>query len=122
MSISVFVELRFWLLVLFSLVLPVAIYAGLLARRAISRRAVLALGVVLVLIAGIDVYLLKSLATLARHTVSLADDALFLSELSVALYAMPAMFGGIGVNLISHVLIRHLSEAERQFERENPGE
>lgn len=119
MSQSVFVELRFWALVVFSLVLPTGLYAALLATRAISRGAVLAFGVVLVLVAGVDVYLLQTLASLARGTHSLADDALFLSEIRIALYVLPLMFGGIGVNLISHVLLRHLFEAETRFEREH---
>ncbi len=119
MSQSVFVELRFWALVVFSLVLPAGLYAGLLATRSISRGAVLAFGVVLVLVAGVDVYLLQTLASLARGTHSLADDALFLSEVRIALYVLPLMFGGIGVNLISHVLLRHLFEAETRFEREH---
>ncbi|MDP4073339.1 hypothetical protein [Acidovorax sp. A1169] len=121
MNASVFVELRFWVLVAFSLVLPAGIYAALLRTRAISRLAVLGFGIALVLIAGVDVYLLQSLAALARHTPSLADDAVFLSELSIALYVLPVVFGGIGVNLISHVLLHHLTEAEKRFEREHPG-
>lgn len=118
MQNSVFVELHFWLLVLFSVVLPLAIYAGLWTRRKIGPVAVLVFGVMLVLIAGIDVYLLQHLTAVARHSASLADDKVFLSELSVALYALPVMFGGIGVNLISHVLLRHLNAAEKRFERE----
>ena len=49
MSLSVFVELRFWVLVAFSLVLPAGIYGLLLATRSISRVAVLGFGVALVL-------------------------------------------------------------------------
>jgi hypothetical protein len=30
------------------------------------------------------------------------------------------MFGGIGVNVISHVLVRHLVEAESRFAVEHP--
>ncbi len=119
MSLSVFVEVRFWMLVIFSLVLPAGIYGVLLATRSISSRAVLAFGVALVLIAGVDVYLLQSLSSLAKASPSLADDALFLSEISIALYVLPVVFGGIGVNLISHVLLRHLTEAEKRFEREH---
>ncbi|WP_422843544.1 hypothetical protein [Acidovorax sp. M2(2025)] len=121
MSLSVFVELRFWVLVVFSLVLPAAIYAVLLASRSISRAAVLGFGVALVLIAGVDGYLLQSLANLAKISPSLADDAVFLSELSIGLYVLPLVCGGIGVNLISHVLLRHLGEAEARFEKEHPG-
>ena len=119
MSLSVFLELRFWLLVGFSLVLPVGIYALLLVTRSISRWAVLGFGVALVLIAGVDVYLLQSIAAQAKSTPSLADDAWFSSELTIALYLLPVVFGGIGVNLISHVLLRHLTEAEGWFDSEH---
>ena len=117
MSLSVFVELRFWVLVAFSVVLPAGIYGLLLRTRAISRMAVLGFGIALVLISGVDVYLLQSLAAVAKNTPSLADDAVFISELSIALYILPVVFGGIGVNLISHVLLRHLTEAEKRFDR-----
>ena len=121
LALSVFVELRFWLLVVFSVVLPAALYAALMAIRAISRAAVavpaLALALALVLVAGVDVHLLQSLAALAKATLSVVDDGVLLSELSIALYALPLMLGGIGVNLISHVLLRHLEHAEKRFER-----
>ena len=116
---SVFVELRFWLLVAFSVVVPAGIYGALLVTRSISRFAVLWFGVAMVLIAGVDVYLLQTLATLAHTTTSLTDDIVFTSELTVALYVLPLVFGGMGVNLISHVLLRHLSEAEGRFDREH---
>lgn len=119
MNQSVFVELRFWLLVVFSVVVPAGIYGALLVTRSISRFAVLWFGVALVLIAGMDVYLLQTLATLAHTTTSLTDDIVFTSELTVALYVLPLVFGGIGVNLVSHVLLRHLTEAERRFDREH---
>lgn len=118
MPTTVFVELKFWLLVLFSLVAPVLIYAVLLGKRAVSRTTVLVLGLALVLIAGIDMYLLQSLVAMAKSSPSLADDAVFLSELTLGLYLLPALFAGIGINVISHVLIRHLDEAERRFEEE----
>ena len=56
----------------------------------------------------------------AKTTPSLADDAWFSSELTIALYLLPVVFGGIGVNLISHVLLHHLTAAEELFEREHP--
>jgi hypothetical protein len=116
MSVTVFVEARFWLLVVLSFVVPVAIYVGLLAKRAISPIAVLLLGLTMVLVAALDVYLLQSLAEMAKVTSSLVDDAMFLSELSIGLYVLPALFAGVGINVISHVLIRHLDQAERRFE------
>lgn len=120
MTLTVFAELRFWLLVAFSVVLPFILYGALLKKRAVSRTTVLVLGFVFVLIAGLDVYLLRGLSAMARLTPSLADDTVFLSELSVGLYLLPAMFGGIGINLVSHVLLRHLTEAEKLFEQQHP--
>lgn len=119
-SNTVFAQSGFWMLVVFSLVLPALIYGGLLTRRTVSRHSVLLFGLALVVIAGIDVYLLQVLAAAAKRTPSLADDLLFVSELSTALYLLPALFGGTGVNIVSHVLIRHLVEAEINFEREHP--
>lgn len=119
MHSSVFTQWAFWLLVVFSLVLPIGIYGALWRKRAISPNTVLFFGCALVVVAGVDVYLLQILATAARRTPSLADDTVFTSELYTALYLLPAMFGGIGVNIMSHVLIRHLFEAENKFKREH---
>lgn len=116
MESTVFTHLRFWLLVLFSLVLPILVYVVLFKRRSISRNVVPLFGLALVAIAGVDVYLLQSLATAARHTLSLIDDEIFASEISAALYLLPAMIGGIGINVVSQVLVAHLREAERSFD------
>lgn len=59
MSTTMFTEMRFWLLIAFLVVLPFGIYAVLLAKRAISRLTVLMFGFTLVVIAGVDVYLLQ---------------------------------------------------------------
>jgi hypothetical protein len=120
-SQTVFFEATFWLLVLFSFVAPVAIYGVLLRTRSVSAGTVLILALVLIVIAGIDLYLLNRLATMARDSASLVDDAVFLSELRLALFLLPALFAGVGINLISHVLIRHLQKAEARFEAEHPG-
>ena len=120
MNDSVFFQARFVLLVVFSVVLPVAIYAFMLATRAISRRAVLLFGIALIALAGVDVVLLQGMATLARLSLSAVDDLLFNSEVSVALYLLPAVFAGIGTNVVSHILVRHLVDAERQFDKEHP--
>ncbi len=115
---SVFLELEFLLLILFSLVLPAGIYATLFWKTTISRPAVLLFAVSLVLLAGVDLYLLSVLGEMARLTVSAADDRLFNGELRIALYLLPALFAGTGINLVSHVLIHHLSRAEQRFEHE----
>jgi hypothetical protein len=115
MNASVFVEVKFWLLVGLSLLSPAMIYGYLLRKQAIVQSTVALLGACLVSIAAFDVYLLQSLAVAARHSLSTLDDAVFASEVSIALYALPICFGGIGVNVLSHVLISHLSRAERKF-------
>jgi hypothetical protein len=122
MSTTVFAEMRFWVLVASSVVFPFGLYGVLMAKKAISRITVLVLGLTFVLISGVDIYLLRDLSALARLTPSLADDAVFISELSIGLYLLPALFGGIGINLVSHVLVRHLVEAEKQFEKDHQPE
>lgn len=117
-SNTVFTEIRFWLLIVFSVILPFLIYGVLMAKRAISRLAVLLLGVTLVLIAGVDVYLLHSLAAEIKRNTATADDATFINEVSLALYLLPALFAGIGINVVSHILVSHLVEAEERFKQE----
>jgi hypothetical protein len=114
---TVFVELQFWLLVLFSFVVPGIIVWVCLTIRAVSRNAVLALGLLLVAIAGFDFYLLQALARMARLTPSLADDAIFDSEVTVGLYVLPALLAGVGINVTSHVLVQHLTDAQQRFAR-----
>ena len=117
---SVFVELKFWLLVLFSLVAPVVMVWACLSVRALSRNTVLLIGLLLVGIAGFDFYLLQALAQAALKTPSMADDVLFDSEVTVGLYVLPALLAGIGINVTSHVLIQHLTDAQRRFAGEAP--
>lgn len=122
MGNTVFSEIKFWLMMLISFVLPFGLYSVLMMKRAISRQTTLLLGFALVVIAGLDVYILQILAAAAKLTPSLADDAVFVSEVSLALYLLPVMFGGLGVNIISHVLVKHLDEANERFRKEHPDE
>ena len=115
---SVFVEVEFLLLMLFSIVLPVGMYGYMMWKRAISRRTVLLFGLMLVAKSGVTIFLLQRLAMMAKNTPSLLDDRIFDSDFSIALYFVPILFAGIGVNMLSHVLISHLGEAERRFDRE----
>ena len=103
MSCSVFIELRFWLLLLLSVVVSVGIYVALLLRQAVSSFTVLGLGLLLTAIAGLDVYLLQSVTHLATQAPAIADDAVYGSEVTMALYVLPVLVGGIGVDLLSHV-------------------
>jgi hypothetical protein len=115
---SVFFEAEFLALIVFSFILPVGIYFYMMWKRAISRKTVLIFGSILIGISGVDIFLMQRLAVMARNSSSLIDDRIFVSEISVALYLLPVLFAGIGVNLISHVLTNHLTDAERQFDRE----
>ena len=119
MNDSVFVELYFWLLVLCSLIAPVLIYLGFLFKRAVSRTTILILGLALVVISGVDVFLLQSLQNMSKLSPSLLDDAVFNSEVTIGLYLLPALFAGVGIDVIAHVLIRHLDQAQEAFRREH---
>ncbi|MFZ6676555.1 hypothetical protein [Undibacterium sp. Tian12W] len=120
MENTIFSELKFWLMMIASVVMPFGIYSYLILKKAISKKTTLIFGFALVAIAGMDVYFLKVLSAAAKLSPSLADDTIFVSEISLALYLVPAMFGGIGVNIISHVLIKHLDEANQRFKKEHP--
>ena len=116
---TAFYEFEFVILVFTSLLLPSGIYALLLLKKSISHWTVLLLALVLIALSGIDLVLLQKLAEKARMTASSLDNRLFATELSIALYLLPAVFAGIGVNLVSHVLIRHLNRAESRFEHDS---
>ena len=117
---SIFLQLEFFLLVAFSVVVPAVIFRVMLVKRTISRTAVLLLGLVLIAVAGIDVTLLRLLATKAAIAGTMINYNVFASEVSLGLYLLPALFAGIGINLVSHVLIHHLGSAERRFDENLP--
>ena len=116
---------RFWvvfvLVILFSFLIPGLIYAVMVVKRSISRQTVLLLGLALIVVAGIDAVLLQHLANKAAHTPTIWDDRLFTSELSIALYLLPLVSAGVGINIVSHLLITHLTEAERNFDQAQKG-
>lgn len=115
-DVTVFTQVRFWLLVLCSLVFPAAIFVTLFVRREFSKKTVLGFGLLLIVLAGVDIFVLRALSHQARLTPSLADDLVFSSELSVALYIFPAAFGTFGLNMVSHVLMHYLKQKEARFE------
>jgi hypothetical protein len=108
---------EFAAVIAFSFFIPGVIYAAMMIKRSISRTTVALLGFALVAVAGIDAVLLHHIAYAAQHTASVWDDKLFASELSVALYLLPLVSAGVGVNILSHILITHLAEAERAFDQ-----
>ncbi len=99
-----------------SVIAPVAVYGYLMRLRRVARLAVLAFGLFLLLLSGADLVLLQHIAALARGSRSLLDDQMFLSELSVALYLLPLASAGIGINMVSQVLMEHLRQAERDYD------
>lgn len=118
MSKSAFVEIEFFALTFSSLFFPISVYGYMMWKKAISRKTVLLFGVLLLVVSGVSIFLLRRLAEIATASPSLLDDRVFISEFSIVLYILPILFAGIGVNLISHVLIAHLTEAERRFEQD----
>jgi len=115
---SVFVDVEFFLLMLFSIVLPVGMYGYMMWRRAISRKTVLLFGFMLVAKSGVTVFILQRLAEMARASPSSLDNVIFASQFSGVLYFVPMLFAGIGVNMLSQVMMNHLADAERRFDRE----
>ena len=118
MNDSVFFEFAFLGLVASSLLAPSVIFGLMMWRRAMSRITVLLFGVMLILLSGVDGALLVALESAAKLTPSLIDDRLFASEISIALYVLPAVLAGIGTNIVSQLLIKHLEDLEREFDRE----
>ncbi|MDM0115450.1 hypothetical protein QTI66_25100 [Variovorax sp. J22R133] len=114
MTGSVFVELRFWIAVVASFVVPLCLYLSLRKRRAISSGSVFWLGLTLVVIAAADVSMLHGLQAAASKSPSHFDN-FFDSELAIGLYLIPALFGGIGIDLVSSVFRRHLEAAEHRY-------
>jgi hypothetical protein len=49
---------------------------------------------------------------------STLDNQVLSSEISLALYLLPALFAGIGINIISYVIVSHLGDAQREFARQ----
>jgi hypothetical protein len=115
MSETIFFEFQFFALIACSIFLPIGVYIYAMLKRAISRNTVLLLGIILIALSGVDIFLLQRLTAMARSSPSLLDDQIFASEISTALYLLPALLAGVGVNMLSHVLISHLAEAEKRF-------
>ena len=112
------IKTEFWSLVLFSLVVPAGIFWGLMSTRKMSHGTVLGFGILLVALSGLDFGLLKQIFAMTSSMPSLANDKIFRSEFSIALYLLPVLYAGVGTNLISHVLISHLKGAEQAFDKE----
>lgn len=119
MTESVFLELEFALLVLLSFVAPALVYAYLYRKASIARLTVLLLSLCLIIVAGLDLALVSILRDIAVGSSSTFDDKFFVGELRIALYLLPAVFAGTGINMISHLLIEHLTRAEKRHDRQD---
>ncbi len=112
MNHSIYLEHEFWGLILCTIILPAWIFIWLARNRKFSRLTLTTIGVMLVTFTGLDVIFLRRLSDKAKATATLMDDRIFSSEISIALYIIPMILAGIGVNLISYVLCEHLSIKE----------
>lgn len=119
MQKSYFLEFEFLALVAFSFVLPMAVLIWLSLKRTIARATVLLFGMLLIVLSGVDFVLLRELEASATRTRAAMGDPVLGSALSVALYLLPVVFAGIGANVVSHVLIEHLTKAEKKFDQEH---
>ena len=119
---SVYLEFEFWGLLFGSVVLPTVILIWMVRKRTFPSLGLSTVGVVLVILSGIDAVFLQRLSTKAKASASLLDDRIFASEISIALYIIPLILAGIGVNLASHVLCNHLKIAELEDEGEADGD
>jgi hypothetical protein len=108
----IYLEWEFGILVIFSFAVPTAMLVGMMRKRVFSRLTLIILGHVLVLLAGIDAICLQRLASKAKLSAGLVDDTVFTSEISIALYIIPMILAGIGINVVSHVLCGHLTIVE----------
>ena len=121
MNDIVFLKAQFWVLVISSILIPTWLCWIMLSRKKISRNTVIAFGVALLLLAAVDLILMPILYNQARQSKSTADDTVFASSYSVALYLLPLISAGLGVNLISHMLRSRLKFADVEHEPPDAG-
>jgi hypothetical protein len=115
MNDSLFLEFEFLLLVFSSFVLPLCLYGYMRWEKTVSPKTVFFFGLLLIVFSGVNLVLLPMLKELALNSPSQLDDKIFASAITVALYLVPAVFAGIGINLISHILLAHLKLVEEKF-------
>jgi len=112
MNQIIYLQFEFWGLLVFTIILPAVIFVFMMLRRRFSRTTVSLIGILLVLFSGIDAIFLQRLSAKAKASADLLDDRIFASEISIALYIIPLILAGIGINLMSYVLCEHLDIIE----------
>jgi hypothetical protein len=105
---SILIRVELWALILTSIAVPTAIIWHLVRVVRISRAFLIAYSLALMIISGFDLVLIKAIGALAQQTSSLADDRIFVSEYSLALYLLPLISATVGINLLSYTITRHL--------------
>ena len=118
---SILIKAEFWGLVAVSIALPVAVIWHLVRVVRISRALLIGYSITLMGVSGLDAVLIKAIAVLARQTSSLADDKVFLGEYSLALYLLPLISAGVGMNLLTYTITRHLRIRSRDRGGRKPG-
>ncbi len=91
MNESVFFEGEVFAPVVLSILILIAICVYMTRKRGISPHTVAVLGIALIALAGMDLFLLQRLGELAKKSPSLVDDRIRSSEVSAALYFLPAL-------------------------------
>lgn len=108
MNNPLYLEYEFWGVLACSVIFPTIIFVWISWKRSLSRFTLIAIGISLVFIAGADAIFLRLLSAKAKVTPGIIDDHIFVSEISIALYIIPLILAGVGVNLASHVLCNHI--------------
>ncbi len=98
MNQTIYLEHEFWALLVCSIILPVGIFVLMTWKRRFSRATLFLIGTLLVFLSGFDAILLQRLSAKAKASANLLDDRIFASEISIALYIIPLILAGIGVN------------------------
>lgn len=112
MGQAIYLEFEFWALLIFTILIPSGILIWMMMKRKFSRISIVTIGIMLVVIAGVDAIFLRMLSAKAKVSPGIVDDQIFVSEISIALYIIPLILAGVGVNLASHVLCNHLEISE----------
>jgi hypothetical protein len=112
-------ESRLLLILALSIFIPIVLYGLMMWKKSISRKTVVLLALVLLSTAGLDIFLLRKLSLMAERSPVVSNSYFLSNEVSIALYLLPALFAGIGINMLSHILVSHLAEAETKFDEEH---
>ena len=121
MTRPIYLEFEFWGLLVCTGIIPFVTLLWMMRQRHFQRSILVTIGTFLVFLSGLDAIFLQRLSTKAKASANILDDRIFASEISIALYIIPLILAGIGVNLASYVLCEHLKITEL-IDKEGTGE